>query len=156
MTTFQITVRSICRLWTLNEEQARALTITGYPMLIDLINLRLQSLQRPQLARCHTSLYLMGGAGSGKSHVIKALRCLAVKWGYQEAVQCFSWPAHAAYLIDGRSLASSILSVKETESVATMWAMVVDEVSMLGCAQLVNVHQHVHCIKNTPYTPVIN
>ncbi|KAJ7614526.1 hypothetical protein FB45DRAFT_680019, partial [Roridomyces roridus] len=126
--------------WTLNKEQAQAFRIIAAHSL--------QS--RPEQLR----MLLSGPGGTGKSRVIDALKDFFALRGQSHRLRLAAYTGVAARNIHGMTLHASLcINSRESASSQTltrrnltsMWEGVdyffIDEVSMVGCPLLVQIHE---------------
>ncbi|KAJ7646903.1 hypothetical protein FB45DRAFT_676314, partial [Roridomyces roridus] len=125
--------------WTLNKEQAQAFRIIAAHSL--------QS--RPEQLR----MLLSGPGGTGKSRVIDALKDFFALRGQSHRLRLAAYTGVAARNIHGMTLlggtgrcrASASSQTLTRRNLTSMWEGVdyffIDEVSMVGCPLLVQIHE---------------
>jgi hypothetical protein len=138
-----ITIDAIISKWTLNVEQTRAFSI---------IVSHSQSGPNAEQLR----MYLGGPGGTGKSRVINALRNYFTECGETRRFRLASYTGVAAKNINGTTLHTALslnqgqkghgrMKGKGMADLIAMWLgvdyMFVDEVSMIGCYLLLQIHR---------------
>jgi hypothetical protein len=110
-------------------------------------------------------MYLGGPGGTGKSEVVKALCALAESWGQPQAVLKLAPSGVAAVNIGGTTIHSGLniptaeraencdsykASAGQRLRFAPVHLVVVDEISMVGCAQMGRIHDNMNKLAGLP------
>ena len=138
-----VTIEAIITKWTLNVEQARAFSLIA-------------SHSRKEAGSEPLQMYLGGPGGTGKSRVIAALMDYFTECGEARRLRLASFTGIAAKNINGTTLHTALAlnlnkksrgkgKGKSKADLIAMWLGVdylfVDEVSMIGCRLLLQIHE---------------
>jgi hypothetical protein len=138
-----VTIEAVVTKWTLNAEQARAFSLIA-------------SHSRKEANTEPLHMYLGRPGGTGKSRVIAALTDYFVEWGEAQRLRLASFTGIAAKNIKGTTLHTALAlsqnkkhrgdsKGKSKADLIAMWLGVdylfVDEVSMIGCHLLFQIHE---------------
>ena len=134
-----VSIEDIINKWSLNTEQARAFKIVA-----------LHSIDRKSKP---LRMYIGGPGGTGKSRVIQALTDWFERRNESRRLRLTSYTGAAAKNINGTTLhtalclnpAGKAAGTKTQADLVAMWDgvnhLLVDEVSMLGCNMMVDIHE---------------
>ncbi|KAG6953745.1 hypothetical protein JG687_00012220 [Phytophthora cactorum] len=151
------TIFRTSREYTLNERQHYALMLIGRPFLSrwrhaeNLVNdcADLTSILRySQLL-----LFLGGGGGTGKSHIVDVVQALCKSWGRSRSLIKTVLTGKAATLTNGRTLASfplQLMKQRAGDAITEVELVIIDEVSMMKKYQLSQLDTRLHAATRMP------